>query len=74
MNWFAKLEKVRSILKFWKMRNLTIYGKVVILKSLIISQFVYVSSVLSFPWKIIIELNKLIYNFLWNSNREKVNR
>ena len=56
------------------MRNLTIYGKVVILKSLIISQFVYVSSVLPFPRKIIIELNKLIYNFLWNSNREKVKR
>ena len=74
LNWFAKLEKVRSILKFWKMRNLTIYGKVVILKSLIISQFVYVSSVLPFPRKIITELNKLIYNFLWNSNREKVKR
>ena len=25
LNWFSKLEKVKSILKFWKMRNLTMY-------------------------------------------------
>ena len=74
LNWFSKLEKVKSILKFWKMRNLTMYGKVVILKSLIISQFVYVSSVLPFPSKIVSDLNKLIHHFLWNSNRDKVKR
>ena len=74
LNWFSKLEKVKSILKFWKMRNLSVYGKVVILKSLIISQFVYVASVLSIPQKFVAELNKLLYNFIWNSRREKVKR
>ena len=74
LNWFTKLEKVRSTLKYWKTRNLTIYGKIVILKSLIISQFVYVSSILPYPKKIIPQLNRLIYNFLWNSRREKVKR
>ena len=74
LNWFCKVEKVKSILKYWKMRNLSFYGKVLILKSLIISQFVYVASVLPVPETIIIELNRLLYNFLWNSKREKVKR
>ena len=74
MNWFEKLSKVKSILNFWKLRNLTIYGKVLILKALIISQFVYTASVLPVPYKLIIDLNKLMYNFIWNSKREKVKR
>ena len=74
LNWFMKLQKVKSILNFWKMRNLTYYGKVVILKSLILSQFVYVASVLPIPPKLVVDLNKLMYNFLWNSKREKVKR
>ena len=57
MNWFEKLSKVKSILNFWKLRNLTIYGKVLILKALIISQFVYTASVLPVPHKLIIDLN-----------------
>ena len=74
LNWFSKLEKVKAILKFWKMRNISIYGKVVILKSLIISQFVYVASVLPTPQKLVKDLNKLLFNFIWNSKREKVKR
>ena len=56
------------------MRNISIYGKVVILKSLIISQFVYVASVLPTPQKLVKDLNKLLFNFIWNSKREKVKR
>ena len=56
------------------MKHLTYYGKVVVLKSLVISQFVYVASILPIPQKLFVDLNKLMYNFLWNSKREKVKR
>ena len=74
LNWSLKLEKVKSILKFWKMRNLTYFGKVVVIKSLIVSQFVYVTSVLPYPKNIIPTLSRLIHQFLWNSKREKIKR
>ena len=58
----------------WKMRNLTFYGKIVVLKSLVISQIVYVASVLCVPKSFVCKLEKIIYTFLWGSKREKVKR
>ena len=31
LNWNLKLEKVNSLLRIWKMRNLTYYGKITII-------------------------------------------
>ena len=42
LNWFTKLDKIKRIVNMWKMRNLTYYGKITIIKSLLISQIVYV--------------------------------
>ena len=56
------------------MRNLTYYGKVVIVKILAVSQIVYRATALSFPTCVIKRLNRLIYQFIWNSKKEKVKR
>ena len=74
LNWNLKLEKVNSLLRVWKMRNLTYYGKITIIKTLIASQFVYIATCLPIPQKFVVNLNRLIYSFLWGSKREKVKR
>ena len=58
----------------WKMRNLTYYGKITIIKALLISQIIYVATVYTVPSKFIIDINKILFSFLWNSKREKVKR
>ena len=42
-----------------------IYGKVMIIKSLIIPKLVYISSLLPTPKEIIQELKQLLIKFLW---------
>ena len=56
-----------------KWRNLTILGKIQILKTFAISKFLYRASQLSFPKDLIKRANKIIYDFLWNG-ADKVKR
>ena len=50
-----------------------IYGKVTVIKSLIISKLVYISSLLPTPKGIMQELNRLLFKFLWKGT-DKVTR
>ena len=56
------------------MRKLTLYGKVVVIKHLVMSQIVHTATAVPIPPKIIKRINKLAYTFLWNSKTEKVKR
>ena len=67
MNWDNKLIKIQFIMNMWKMRNLTLYGKLVIIKSLVISQIVYAATVIDVPEMLARKLEKMIYTFLWGS-------
>ena len=71
--WTEKTEKMECQLKQWKCRNLTYFGKVIILKSLVISNITYIMSALptfKFINKII---EKLIYSFIWKG-KDKIKR
>ena len=49
------------------------YGKVTVIKSLVVPKVVYVSSLMSIPKEIIAELNRLLFKFFWNGT-DKVTR
>ena len=69
-----KLKSVRQTLSLWRMRNLTLTGKILISKSLIISKFVYSLSVLSIPETFIKIIEKIIWNFIWDGKKAKIRR
>ena len=73
LNYDEKLEKVKEILNCWKYRRLTLLGKITVLKSLVVSQLVYLLSPLRSNNKILHELNDLFYSFLWNGKNDKIN-
>ena len=52
-NFADKLTKARAILNMWKERGLTLLGRTQIVKSFVISQFLYAASVLDFNYKAI---------------------
>ena len=64
-NFIEKLDSVKKLTHIWSARGLSLYGKVTVIKSLIIPKFVYVSSLLTMPKGVIKELNQLIFKFLW---------
>ena len=73
LNYDEKLEKVKEILNCWKYRRLTLLGKITVLKSLVVSQLVYLLSPLRSNNKILHEINDLFYSFLWNGKSDKIN-
>ena len=58
----------------WSARNLTLLGKTAILKSLVVSQIVYLLSSLSSSPGVIKEINCLLYDFLFDSKGDKIKR
>ena len=64
-NFIEKLDTIKKHINIWSSRGLSLYGKVTIIKSLIIPKFVYVASLLPNPKEVIKKLNQLLFKFLW---------
>ena len=67
-------EKIEKITSSWSARNLTLPGKIAILKSLVVSQIVYLLSSSPSPPGVMKEINCLWYDFLWDSKGDKIKR
>ena len=68
------ISKIQAVLKLWRMRRLSLEGKVIVFKSLAISKIVYLylSLLTNVPNKIVEELIKIQKNFLWNFTAPKI--
>ena len=74
-NYESKLEKADEWVKKWSRRYLTIYGKITIVKTLLLSQYVYLILPLVTPP--ISTLNKIqahMYKFIWSGKPDKIKR
>ena len=74
LNYKDKIEKTKLILGCWKLRRLSLLGKITVLKSLIASQLVYIFSPLETNHAAIRDINVMFYNFLWNGKGDKIKR
>ncbi len=73
LNWYDKLDKIKQILSLWSQRELSIYGKVQIIKTFILSQLVQIASLLPVPQDFVVKLNEMLFSFLWKG-KDKVKR
>ena len=75
LNFSPQLDKIKTLLNIWSRRDLTPIGKITIIKSLALSQLTFLLTVLpNPPREFIKEVNKVIYNFVWNGKPDKVAR
>ena len=74
LNFDEKIRKMETLINIWPQRKLHLKGKVTILKSSIISQVSYLLFVLFVPDSTLQKIDKLRFNFLWNSKTTKVRR
>ena len=65
-NWVDKIEKFQRILDNWRKRNLTLFGKVVIIKTLGLSNIVYTAKHTETPPGVIKQVESIIFQFIWN--------
>ena len=74
-NYTSKSKEFMKILNLWNTRNLTIYGKVCIIKSLALSKLVHLfSSIPNPPENILKQLQSACFKFIWNNGSEKIQR
>ena len=75
INYADKIEKAQDWVSRWSRRYLTLYGKVTVIKTLLVSQFVYLIIPLLTPPKE--TLNKIqadLYKFIWGGKPDKIKR
>ena len=58
-NFLNRIVKIQNILKLWKLRNLTIEGRIVVFKSLTISKLIHLVLVTEIPTSTIDLLTKI---------------
>ena len=59
-NFKERLEGIKKLINIWSSRGLSIYGKVTVIKSLLLPKFVYITSLLPTPNNVIKDLNQLL--------------
>ena len=72
-NFYANMKLMKDTCRIWSRRNISILGKISVVKSLIISKLNYVCTVLYTPKAILKEVNSILFSFLWGGN-DKVKR
>ena len=72
-NYYDKIKEVRKLLNSWAYRHLTPYGKVVVIKTLVLSKLANVAMVVPDLPKVEIDnFEKMCFSFLWNNKPPKV--
>jgi hypothetical protein len=70
--WDPILSKMRATIILWKRRNLSIQDRIIITKSLICSTIYYIATNQTVPQTILKEIQKLIYEFIWEGKKAPV--
>ena len=72
-NFSIPLSKIKKSFNLWKQRNLSIIGKIQIIKTYGTSQLIFITNMLSVPLDILKQANTIFHTFLWNGP-DKVRR
>ena len=71
-NYCKAITSIHGILKLWRMRNLSIEGKIVVFKTLAISKLVYLALLTVIPNHITEEVAKIQKSFIWHDSSPKI--
>ena len=72
-NYLNRITKCQNVLNTWRMRNLSLLGKISIFKILAFSKIIHLALVTSVPSSANDFLNKIQKNVLWGTKSVKVN-
>ena len=61
LNLQGRIEEIRNTLNVWSGRNITIFGKVMVLKTLVLSKIINICSVIHIPDTFIKEVDALFF-------------
>ena len=73
-NYKEKIKKIKTALNIWSQRQLSLKGKVAVLRTQIMPQILYTVSNIYTPEWVITEIDDLFYNYLWSGRKHHVRR
>ena len=71
---FDKLGSLKKTLNLWSQRDLSIVGRINIIKTLALSKLVFICSVMNTPEDFSKEVNKITFDLMWNHKPAKIKR
>ena len=73
LNWNKNIDILEKTLNMWKKRELSIFGKIIIIKTLAISKITFLLLNLISPNDTIKKIKTLLFNFIWGK-RDRIKR
>ena len=74
-NFDIKFREMQGAINVWSKRYLTVYGKITIIKSLLLPKFTHLFAALRSPSvEFIKKFNRTLFKFLWSGKQDKVSR
>ena len=70
----SRLLSLEKCLNVWSSRDLTLYGKINIVRILALSKLTFIASVLPIPDDFIKSVNKQIVYFIWSQNNPEITK
>ena len=74
LNFEERLEDMRKILCIWNARNLSLKGRITIIKSLVLPKVIFLLSLVYVPKEVLDRINKILMDFLWRHKMPKVKK
>ena len=65
-NWEKRINKCENIIKSWRNRNVDVLGRIILVKALLSSQFIYLMQAFICPEEYLDRLNTLFFKFIWS--------
>ena len=72
--WLDKINKIKNCLQVWKSRDLTYKGKILVLKTFVLSKINFELEMRGIPNNIKNDLQTIMTNFLWNDKKPLVSK
>jgi len=72
-NFDVILQSMKKMFDMWKQRNMSLIGKIQVIKTAGVSRLIFITNMRNTPPHIIKKANAILYSFLWNGT-EKVKR
>jgi len=73
-NWINKLETFQKTLDCWRTRDMTIFGRITIVKTLALAKLIYSATMLPIPEGICKRIENAIDEFLWKGRKRRIKK
>ena len=72
LNFENIIKSIKKSINAWQWRNFTLIGRIQIIKTFAIPKFMFRASLISLTKEIVKQVNSVLYNFIWNSGKDKI--